>query len=143
VEEVTMDEILVLYDNLLQLQDLTARDYGFKEKFGFALEAIAMILKTENLKTTKLDTLLKRIRSKSLVHVPSDFLIPKRNITQVEGSMKRAYRLKDTRFSVQRPPTPPKRFIGIGYRDKGSARDKAWDGSPHWTEVAMSTRIWE
>jgi hypothetical protein len=138
-----MEELLVLIDNLLRLQDLAERDEGFRNKFGFALEAIAIILKTENLKTADLKGLLKRIKSKALVHIPSDFLIPARNLKQVEESMKRAYRLKDTRLSVQRPPTPPKRFIGIGYRDKGSALDKAWDGSPHWTEIAMSTRIME
>lgn len=31
-----------------------------------------------------------------------------------------------------------KRRIGVGYRDKGTAKDTAWDGSPSWQEVAMS-----
>jgi len=30
----------------------------------------------------------------------------------------------------------PKRFIGVGYRDQGNARDVAFDGSPSWQEVA-------
>lgn len=31
---------------------------------------------------------------------------------------------------------PPKRFIGVGYRDKGTLKNLAYDGSPHWKEVA-------
>jgi hypothetical protein len=27
---------------------------------------------------------------------------------------------------------PPKRFIGVGYKDKGTCRDPAFDGSPGW-----------
>lgn len=35
-------------------------------------------------------------------------------------------------------PTKPKERnrIGVGYRDKGTARNSAWDGSPPWQEVA-------
>jgi hypothetical protein len=28
--------------------------------------------------------------------------------------------------------------MGVGYRDKGHKRDLAYDGSPHWTEVASA-----
>jgi len=31
---------------------------------------------------------------------------------------------------------PPKRFLGVGYRDKGTAKDPAVDGSPSWKKVA-------
>lgn len=40
-----------------------------------------------------------------------------------------------------KPKTPArlkkfsKRFMGVGYRDKGSLKDKAFDGSPHWKMV--------
>lgn len=30
----------------------------------------------------------------------------------------------------------PKRFMGVGYRDKGHRRNKAVDGTPAWQEVA-------
>lgn len=32
--------------------------------------------------------------------------------------------------------TPPKAYIGIGYKDKGSRREPSLDGSPKWQEVA-------
>jgi hypothetical protein len=33
---------------------------------------------------------------------------------------------------------PPQRFIGVGYRDKGSSRKDPIDASPSWQEVAVS-----
>ena len=33
---------------------------------------------------------------------------------------------------------PPQRFIGVGYRDKGTARVDSIDGSPSWQDVAAS-----
>lgn len=38
-----------------------------------------------------------------------------------------------------RRPTPPKRFIGVGYRDHGTAGSPSWDGTPGWQEIASST----
>jgi hypothetical protein len=34
-----------------------------------------------------------------------------------------------------------KNRIGVGYRDKGNARNTAWDGSPTWQEVAASEQM--
>ena len=33
---------------------------------------------------------------------------------------------------------PPQRYIGVGYRDKGTAKDLTIDGSPSWQEVASN-----
>jgi hypothetical protein len=41
----------------------------------------------------------------------------------------------------QRNPRPrPKRFMGVGYADSGTARDTAYDASPRWQEVYSSLR---
>lgn len=37
-----------------------------------------------------------------------------------------------------RKPPPPRAFVGVGYRDHGSSRNAAFDGSPHWTEVVSA-----
>lgn len=52
-------------------------------------------------------------------------------------------RLKGTFSSiiVEKRRWPPQRFIGVGYRDKGSRRDKAKDGSPDWKDVYRCLRI--
>jgi len=52
--------------------------------------------------------------------------------------MLRGYRVI---FKCQLPDQklPPKRFVGVGYRDKGSRRNDS-DGTPHWTTVASDAR---
>lgn len=39
--------------------------------------------------------------------------------------------------NLDRKP-PPKSYIGVGYKDSGNKKDTAYDGSPHWVEVASS-----
>lgn len=46
-------------------------------------------------------------------------------------------KLKRLKKREHRRP-PPKRFVGVGYKDKGARRDKAKDASPSWQEVAVS-----
>lgn len=41
---------------------------------------------------------------------------------------------------LQRSP-PPQRFIGVGYRDKGTCQIKHYDGTPSWQDVATSESI--
>jgi hypothetical protein len=36
---------------------------------------------------------------------------------------------------------PPKRFIGVGYRDTGTCRNVAEDGTPRWQEVASKQLV--
>jgi hypothetical protein len=40
-----------------------------------------------------------------------------------------------------RSSPPPKRFIGVGYQDKGTCRDISKDSSPSWQEVASSRLV--
>lgn len=47
--------------------------------------------------------------------------------------IKNWFRFKNRELETK---SPPKRFIGVGYRDQGNARDVAFDGSPSWQEVA-------
>jgi len=45
--------------------------------------------------------------------------------------------LRKINLRLKKPPRPPNR-IGVGYRDHGTARDVALDGSPSWQEVAAA-----
>jgi len=47
-------------------------------------------------------------------------------------------RLLSWRRATQVTKSPPKRRIGVGYRDQGTRRNLAHDGSPAWQEVAQS-----
>lgn len=40
--------------------------------------------------------------------------------------------------SLRYSKLPPKRFIGVGYKDIGNMKDLAYDGSPSWQEVAAA-----
>jgi len=47
-------------------------------------------------------------------------------------------KLVEWKFTTRKPPrVRPKRYIGVGYRDQGTYRDKARFGTPSWQEVAM------
>jgi len=43
--------------------------------------------------------------------------------------------LKRINRNLRQKP-PPKRWMGVGYRDHGQCRDVSWDASPSWQEVA-------
>ena len=45
--------------------------------------------------------------------------------------------LRKINLRLKKPPRPRNR-IGVGYRDHGTARDVALDGSPSWQEVAAA-----
>jgi hypothetical protein len=36
---------------------------------------------------------------------------------------------------------PPKRFVGVGYQDKGTCREVSFDSSPSWQVVASSRSV--
>lgn len=141
--EVKVDEILILYDNLLYLLELSERDPSFNKKFGKTLEVLTKDLKSLNLRTGIPAKIVDYLYIKFKNPIYNDFLIPSRNYKQATRTLQRAYRLKATKNNVSRPNPPPKRWIGVGYRDKGSARDWAKDGSPSWQEVAMSLYVKE
>jgi hypothetical protein len=55
-------------------------------------------------------------------------------------------KIRPERFIVRqnrllRKDPPPLRYIGVGYRDKGTARVVSEDGSPNWTQVAMHASL--
>ena len=141
LERVTLDELLVLYDNFLACQDLAVGNEGFRQKFGKSLEDLSNILKAANLTQEDPSRVAKMFSRRFKRDIPG-FLIPERNLSQSEKHLEKSYRLLPTRDpGTERRYIPPKTFVGVGYRDKGSRRDSARDGSPSWQEVAMSMRL--
>lgn len=66
-------------------------------------------------------------------------LFSRRYYFALEGQAKQLYQT----FIKRRFPKkfPPKAFVGKGYGDHGTAKDKAFDGSPSWQEVATDERF--
>jgi hypothetical protein len=138
----TIDEVLVLYDNLLHLEVLSLKDPGFRKRYGKNLESLSILLInsriSESLTQQTMFNFIKKLRTS----LTDDWFIPPRNISLVEYHMKSAYKIVPTKLpGVPQNQLPPKRWIGVGYRDKGTLRNSAKDGSPSWQEVAMSTKV--
>lgn len=138
-EEVTFKDILILVDNLLWFQDKCLKDPVFSKKFGVNLKVLTLILKAKKLKTPRSLARNLKSMSASVKYGLSGFLIEKRNVKNV---IKQQYRFVELRqpqsLGTPKSSLPPERYIGIGYRDKGSAKKPHLDGSPSWQEVATS-----
>lgn len=137
-KEATLEDVLVLYDNILWLQDKSARDPQFSSKFGLALEALAAFLKRVRFSRNKLSRTLK-IYSQEFKKDSFGLLFPKRNLTSVKINVSKMYRLDYPKPLGRINSTlPPKKYVGKGYDDKGTARDVAQDGSQSWQEIASA-----
>jgi hypothetical protein len=53
----------------------------------------------------------------------------------------KSYKIIPQGLSLRIPKTYQKRYIGVGYKDKGSKRDLAKDASPNWQEVAATSAL--
>lgn len=135
-KKVCLADLLILYDNQLNLEKLAKRDPSFNSKFGKDLESLAKILKETRIDVRSVSRAIKRISSqlKSL----DSFNLPERNLSQLQLRLHNwAWLEKSSSEGVEKCRIPPKRYVGMGYTDKGSAR-KAWeDGSPTWQEMAL------
>lgn len=142
-EEVTFQDALVLYDNLLWLQDKCEQDEAFCSKFGSDLESLAKHLKSLRFNERAFPKTIEKLSSKLRVELKG-FLYPKRNYLQIQNRLRNAYQFRNYK-ALGKPidQLPPKTYIGKGYRDKGTARDPGRDGSPSWQEVAMSNILQE
>jgi hypothetical protein len=129
-------DIFALYTNQLFLQTKALSDPTFNNNFACSLELLAKELKGTNLKK---GVSLKNIRGLAhrLEKALPGFLVPKRNYQDWNHRLSGSYQLKTSQSKdVKTKELPLKRHIGVGYKDKGSTRDKAIDASPSWQEIA-------
>jgi hypothetical protein len=135
-EKLTFVELLVMYDNLLWCQDKSNSDPTFYKTFGSFIEKLTKILKENRISEKNLAQTLKRI-SVQLIEAIDGHLIPERNLPNIEKYCKGKFHVVPTKDSgIPTKELPPVKVIGRGYRDKGTYRDPAWDGSPSWQELA-------
>jgi hypothetical protein len=136
-ETVAFTELLTLYDNLLWCQDKSLVDPRFQEKFGSFLEKLTDLLKNTRFNEKTYQATFRKI-SKKLKEAAEGHLIPERNLKTVEKHVKGKFNVLPSKSSgVPVKQLPPVKVIGRGYRDKGTYRDPAFDGSPSWQEVAL------
>lgn len=137
-EKVKFVDLLVLYENQMWLENKCLSDYDFQKKFGSSLEELSKILKNVNLSRGFNSQTLNLISTRIRDNLQS-FLVPRRNYSQFKSRFAGAYRLVEaTQPGKEKRKLPEVSRIGKGYRDKGTLKDQAFDGSPSWQEVASS-----
>lgn len=135
-EKVTFHDLFALYDNLIWLERKSQSDADFRRKFGKSLEVLSMFLKEVNLGSGFSVKALLKLSNKFRTGLEG-FFLPVRNYPEYKSRFSGLFSVR----ALKQPQDankhlPPKRIIGVGYRDKGTARDPAKDGSPSWQEVA-------
>jgi hypothetical protein len=129
-EGLFIDEYLLLYHLFYELLDNV--DPLFVQKHSILLKRVQVIMvKLGGCKTFPVHLKdeskyeIKRYLDKNLISSREYFgLAGQRDIRD-------SFRLILNDTIVPQAP-PPKRFIGVGYKDKGTCRDPAFDGSPGW-----------
>jgi paraquat-inducible protein B len=139
-KQVILLDLLALYDNHLWLQDKASIDPNFNEKFGVSLELVTKILKEVRFNANSFQTTVKKLSAK--LGKVEKFLLPKRNLSSVHKHLKGLYFVERSRpLGIEKRLLAPKLYIGKGYSDKGTAKNRTIDGRPSWQEVACADPI--
>jgi hypothetical protein len=135
-KELELRDICTLFENQLWLEQKCQSDPEFFTKFGRDLESLSVLMKGFNFKTGTTDRAIDQFARRILENLIT-LVLPKRNYLGAKKQCNGLFQLKDSKpIGAAKKSVPPPARMGIGYRDKGSARDLAKDGSPSWQEVA-------
>jgi hypothetical protein len=136
-EGLHLDEYLALMEAYLRLRE--ARDPSFVEKYGQWLITIEPVL--QQLGQVRVFPLKPYGSTTELERLLVPFLPSRSAFHGYEGhrELRDSFRVLFRNPLAPIPKSPPKRYIGVGYKDKGARRDPAWDGSPRWQDVASQT----
>lgn len=137
IKNFRLTDLYCIYENQLWLETKCEKDKQFQKKFGEDLAILSKLLKEINLFSHNGSNASRRV-SEAIRHQLTTFLFPRINYTHINKLYKGYFHLKNyVPSGIENKFLPPKTFIGIGYRDKGSARNVALDGSPSWQEVSV------
>lgn len=127
-------DTIVLWEAYEDVVGKIATDPNYRRKYGECAFRYRAILQS-------LDSIMKKSpekRYQELASYRSNIgcnFASKRHYYVVGGNVNKAYRARVKQLQDYR--SPPKRFIGIGYGDHGTAKDLSHDGNPSWQEVAL------
>lgn len=140
-KEFNLVDVFAIFENQIWLETKCRKDSQFNENFGTSLEVVSTILKQINFQTEIPERTILLLHQKIKEHLQK-FVFPHRNFSHIEAQYKRLYQLTNyVPSGIPNSQLPPKTFVGKGYRDKGSARNLALDGSPKWQEVSLHRGI--
>lgn len=133
-------ELAALFHNQLWLTAKATTDVSFNTKFGSDLESVSKILSKANFSRGLTDGSRTNCRE-ALLALTWDFLYPKRNVSTIGAKLVNSiYTRWREPEGVETNRLPPEKYIGKGYRDKGTAQRPEYDANPSWQEVASA---WE
>lgn len=132
---VSIEEILVLYDLTKNLEEKAQKDRAFEEKYGRWLITTFEFIQGLNPREFPFH-FRGNIEESEKILKP---YLPSRQA--YHGWRRNPVRVTPASVILRNPLIPPKRnpikrYVGVGYQDKGSRRDTANDGTPRWQEVA-------
>lgn len=136
-KEITQAEIVTLFCAWEQIVIKVQKDPSTKLKYGYETFLFRSIFQS-------LDQLVKMKPKERFELLQKQYgfyrgkLVSRRYYYALEGQCKKLYET----YIRQRFPKSfkPKAFIGKGYGDHGTAKNKAYDGSPSWQETALDER---
>jgi hypothetical protein len=135
-----IEDLLALFELNVYLDRKSQTDEQFHEKYHLWLNTIDTFI--EKLSQFKVFPIrLGQIDKLNLEKA----LVPFLPSSRAYFGYKKQPRIYDSYRILLRNPLkapkklPSKRYIGVGYRDKGSLKNTAIDGSPHWKEVAADS----
>lgn len=132
-EGISIEEYLCLFHLYFDLSEITERH--FLEKNRINLEKIETFL--SKISDNRIFPLILSDLGKSQMEIFFERFLPTRRefyglVGQRELSLSFRIILNDTLVPRK---LPPKAYIGVGYKDKGTRRDVSVNGTPGWQEV--------
>lgn len=133
-EGLFIEEYLCMFELYYELSEM--RDPLFQNKYFDILERVCLVL--QGMSEVKTFPVVFSERAKNLLcRVLGEFVPQPREYFGLAGQrdLRQSFRIQLEDSLIIKPPAA-KRFIGVGYKDKGTRRDPAFDGSLRWQEVA-------
>lgn len=142
-EGLHLDEFAVLVSLFYDLLD--DQDPTFRRKYATDLERLVPLFSDlGKARSFPLRLRLERPTMTALVNWVGPILPTQNSYFGLKGNreLRNSFYIQfnDT---LQLPARRQPRFVGVGYRDKGTCRDNATDGSPSWQEVGSESACLE
>lgn len=132
-EVFTQVDAVTLFCAFEDVMQKLERDRGFAAKYGPEIFMFRSVFQQLDF-LSDIEPSVRYKKLESLFNGYQGKMFSRRYYYAVEGQAQRLY---ETYVRQRFPKTfPAKTYIGKGYGDHGTAKDKAFDGTPSWQEVA-------